>query len=45
MTGNDHLSDALAVVERKGLLGEIDHKDLHENTDRGTGGFGHTGRD
>ena len=32
MTGNDHLSDALAVVERKGLLGEIDHKDLQLTT-------------
>ena len=32
MAGNDHLSDALAVVERKGLLGEIDHKDLQLTT-------------
>ena len=32
MTGNDHLSDALAIVERKGLLGEIDHKDLQLTT-------------
>lgn len=32
MAGNDHLSDALTVVERKGLLGEIDHKDLQLTT-------------